>query len=174
MNHFRLLIFTLGLCLFSACGGSHQRALNFTPEPNFKQALVAAAADGKPILVVFDRNTSTVDAMAVLCLPEVAAVLREQYHVVWAAIDNPEPLPPDTNVLTEDGHKIKNLGGCYFDLMHRHFPETFSPMYALFGPNGKPFQVRGRLLYSRYVDPGDQTAVQDFQKLLALAIPKGQ
>lgn len=161
--------FYLCLLLAPACQKNARQDIPFPVFGSWRDGL--GAANGKPILMIFDWHGSSADAFSILLEPTVLP-LAQQYNVVWVAVDDGTPLPPDTTILDRNGRRLKTLGGFYADLQRRSLPEHYRPMYALFSPDGKPILLNNKPLYCGYASPKDEEGVRGFVWMLEAGLRK--
>lgn len=113
---------------------------------DYDEALAAAKASGKPLLLDFTGH-SCVNCRkmerSVLSNPEILFDLRENFIVASLYVDERTKLPEDEAYTTKDGTKIKTVGAKNLDLEVSKFGEVGQPMYIFVDGDGNLIKNAG-------------------------------
>jgi hypothetical protein len=167
MKHSLTIIFFLVLVLAS-CRHVVPPKASFTIHKYWEDALKASKLNTKPILVIFNNYTTTIDALAVMKTPELSAFIDSTYNVVELKVTNQRLLPTEQVFLNKNGRKITSVGQFNADLQNKLVDEYFIPMYVLLDQKGNPLKFDSNRLYQPYVAPENKKEVDLFKKMLLL------
>ncbi len=159
--------FFILLGLFLAC--QRNDSGNYPPFPvfdNLRDGIAMSAKNNQPILIVFDWNGSSINAMEALEQSEIQPIITKHYNVVRVLIDDRTPWPEEKKYLNRKGKQISTYGAYYIDLQVRWFNEVYQPMYAILTPDGQPMLANGKPLFCGYVKVSDSQAVAQLKKML--------
>ena len=109
---------------------------------NYEQAMAAAAAEGKPVMIDFTGfgcvNCRKMEA-AVWTDPQVADKLNNDFVLVSLYVDDKTPLDKPIEVM-ENGKKrtLRTIGDKWSYLQRNKFGANAQPFYVIIDSNGKP------------------------------------
>lgn len=125
---------------------------------NYEQAMAAAAAEGKPVMIDFTGfgcvNCRKMEA-AVWTDPQVADKLNNDFVLVSLYVDDKQPLDKPLEVM-ENGKKrtLRTVGDKWSYLQRNKFGANAQPFYVIIDSKGKP--LAGSYSYdeniSKYMD----------------------